>query len=79
MSTSVQYGKNYWEHVKYHLESNADLAKNRKDMAKWVSGNTDGYAIIWVLATCETFQNSDIHQIFFPELFMEHIKFRNSI
>jgi len=45
--------------------------KKRKDMAKWVSGNTDGYAIIWILATCETFQNPDVHRVFFPQLFME--------
>jgi hypothetical protein len=50
-------------------------------MAKWVSGNTDGYAIIWIfflrknaiiwiLATYETFQNPDVHRVFFPQLFM---------
>lgn len=40
---------NYWEHAKYHLESNVGsrnptcptCQKKRKDMAKWVSGNTE--------------------------------------
>jgi hypothetical protein len=61
---------NYWEHIKYHLESQcwvseSNLAKKRKGMAKWVSANTDGYAIIWILVTCETFQKSDVHRLFF--------------